>query len=49
MKLKKAYSIEIPISEEEYRAEQGRVVDAVEELAKKLGLETVLVETKVEV
>ena len=45
MKLKKTYSIQIPISKEEYDTEQGKVTEAVEAVANSLGLEIVLVET----
>ena len=46
MKLIKVYSIEVPISKEEYDTQKGKVIEAVDELAEKLGLQTILIETK---
>ena len=49
MKLKKVYSIEVPISKEEYEVEEaqvGSIREVVEQLAEKLELQTTLVETR---
>ena len=46
MKLKRTYAIEVSISKEEYEAQEGKVIEAVDELAEKLGLHVTLVETK---
>ncbi len=45
MKLKKTYAVEVPITKAEYDAQDGEVIRAVDELATKLGLKTVLAET----
>ena len=45
MKLKKTYSIEVPISKEEFEKEEGDVIEAIDQVATLFGLETCLVET----
>lgn len=45
MKLKKTFAVEVPISRQEYEAQTGKTITAVDKLAKTLGLKIALVET----